>query len=79
MLTIFIGKPIVGVLNYLLSMSFSSLISFGGSKFTLAIYSQNDLQKVTAIANQMVTVFGMSDKVGQISYQSGGGGWLVSV
>merc|ERR1712032_400347 len=34
----------------------------------------NDLQKVTAIANQMVTVFGMSDKVGQISYQSGGGG-----
>merc|ERR1711920_533304 len=34
----------------------------------------NDLQKVTAIANQMVTVFGMSDEVGQISYQSGGGG-----
>ena len=29
---------------------------------------QNDLQKVTAIAKQMVTAFGMSEKVGQISY-----------
>ena len=39
----------------------------------ITICAQNDLQKVTAIANQMVTRFGMSDKLGQISYESGGG------
>lgn len=47
-------------------------IIYGDEQVTTG--ASNDLQRVTQVARQMVTRFGMSKEVGQLSLETGGGG-----
>lgn len=46
-------------------------ITFG--KEEVSTGASNDFQRATAIANKMVTEYGMSDKIGPLQFSSGGG------